>query len=75
MSEAVSKIKSNFRDRVDEVKRFITNEKVTIKAGVSEIIGLKPVQGLCTLVFESLNNVGALVKKQAEITRRWIERI
>lgn len=69
---AVTKVESNLRERVTNVVHVVGAEVQTGKNTLNDITGLRPVAAVVDLVVGTIDNVGALVKTQAEITRRWV---
>ena len=69
---AVSKVESNVRERVTNMVHVVGAEVQTGKNTINDIAGLRPVAAVVDLVVGTIDNVGALVKTQAEITRRWV---
>jgi hypothetical protein len=71
-SKVVGKAQANVKDRIEAITNFPGDAKDTLLSGKSEVMDKKPVQGVLTM----LDNVGSgaikLVKKQVEITRRWV---
>jgi len=71
-SKVISKAQTNVKDRITSVTAFPADAKDTLLSGKDELVGMKPVQAVLTVA----DNVGTgaikLLKKQAEITRRWL---
>jgi len=65
------RIKTNLSDRADAVKTMVSDEIATIKTSVELLKGLKPVQAGVNLTKGTVVNILDMVRKQAEITRRW----
>ena len=73
MAEAAfAKVESNVKERARNVMNVVHAEVQTGKTTLGDITNLKPVAAVVDLVVGTIDNVGALVKTQAEITRRWV---
>ena len=73
MAEAAfARVESNVRERGRNVMNVVGAEVQTGKQTLSDVAGLRPVAAVVDLVIGTVDNVGRLVKTQAEITRRWI---
>jgi len=70
----VDKAMTGVKDRVDDVRRLAKKEVEIVKTFIGDVAELKPVKAAVDLVSDSLENMGDTLKKQAEITRRWIAR-
>lgn len=69
---AVNMVESNIRERGRNVMHVVSSEIQTGKNTLNDVTGLRPVAAVVDLVVGTVDNVGALVKTQAEITRRWV---
>lgn len=66
-------IEANMRDRGGTARGFVSSQQEVLGEFASELTGLKPVQAAVTLLVGSAANLGALIKENAEITRRWLK--
>ncbi len=71
--ELPAKVETGVKDRVDATRDSVKKEVDIVKTFVKDITTLKPVKAVIDLGIDSLDNVGDLIKKQAEITRKWVE--
>lgn len=71
-AEIPSKVESNLKARGSSVRSAVNAEVSTVKTAVRDLIQLKPVKAVVGLVTETVDNIGDLIKDQAEITRRWV---
>lgn len=69
---AINMVESNIRERGRNVMHVVSSEIQTGKNTLNDVTGLRPVAAVVDLVVGTIDNVGALVKTQAEITRRWV---
>ena len=73
MAEAAfARVESNVRERASNVIRVVGAEVQTGKNTLNDVTGMRPVAAAIDLVVGTIDNVGSLVKTQAEITRRWV---
>lgn len=72
MTEVIDRVESNIKAHVDTTRDTFSKEVTIVKTAAKDILALKPVQGVISLIADSIDNVGDGVKKQAEITRRWM---
>jgi len=72
MPEVVDKVEANLKAHVDTTRDTLHKEVTTIKAAAKDFKELKPVQGIVNLIAGSIDNAGEGLRKQAEITRRWV---
>jgi len=70
-AEVPGKVERNLRDRAGAVKTSVGREIQIARTFVRDLVGLRPVKAVVDVTTETLDNVGDLVKSQAEITRRW----
>lgn len=68
----MDKAMSGVRDRIESGKTLIRNEIDVGKGFVTDLTQLKPVEAVVDLFADTVDNTGEFVKKQAEITRRWL---
>ncbi len=71
-AEMPGKVESKIKRRVDAAKNVATREVEIAKTFIGDLTGLRPVKAIIDLGVETLDNVGDLIKKQAEITREWV---
>ena len=65
-------VESNLRQRGQNVLSVVGAEVQTGKNTLNDVVALRPVAAVVDVVVGTIDNVGSLVKTQAEITRRWI---
>jgi hypothetical protein len=68
----MDKAMSGVRERLESGKALIRNEIGVGKGFISDVTQLRPVEAVVDLVADTVDNTGDFVKKQAEITRRWL---
>ena len=71
--ELPDKIESGVTARVDATRKTVKLEVEIGKTFVKDILSFRPVKAIIDLGVDTLENVGDLIKKQAEITRKWAE--
>ncbi|TRZ48291.1 MAG: hypothetical protein D4S01_10600 [Dehalococcoidia bacterium] len=71
--EVPAKIETGVKARVDATRDSVKKEVEIAKTFVKDITTLKPVKAVIDLGLDTLDNVGDLIKKQAELTRDWIK--
>jgi len=67
-----SKVESNIKERIDVSWSLVKEEIETVKTFVNDLMSLKPVKAFVDLTVDTMDNIGDFIKRQAEITRRWI---
>jgi len=72
LAEIGPKVERNIRDRVSAITIIGDNASKAVKGTIEHLKKLEPVQGLAYLTATLGVGVANFVKKQAEITRRWI---
>jgi len=65
-------VESNLRQRGQNVMSVVGAEVQTGKNTLNDVVALRPAAAVVDLVVGTIDNVGNLVKTQAEITRRWV---
>lgn len=70
--EIPGKVERNVKDRVASGRTIVTEEMNTVRTAIKDLVALKPVKAVVGLTVDTLDNVGDLVLKNADITRRWI---
>jgi hypothetical protein len=66
------RVRTNVKDRVESVKIIPSSARETARASLDYLKRLEPVQALCVAAEGAGNGIFRFVKKQAEITRRWV---
>jgi len=61
------------KKRVDALSDYLDRQFNIFRESLRLAFELKPVQSAAHLTYESLDNLGELIKKQAAITREWIK--
>ncbi len=65
------KVKNNVRDRINTVPVLVTTPVDTVMTAGRELIALKPVKALTTIIRNAGNGVAQALDTNADITRRW----
>lgn len=73
MSEIARKVETNIKDRVSAVTLLTDGVAKTIRVGIDHLLKLEPVQAIAAITAEAGDGAGGFVKKQAEISRRWLK--
>jgi len=73
MSEAARKVESNIRERVSSVTLLTDGATKSVRAAIDHLVKIEPVQAVAAFISEVGDGTGSFIKKQAEITRRWIK--
>jgi len=71
-AEVPGKVERGVKSRVDATRDAVKKEVDIVRTFVRDIAGLKPVKAVIDVGVDTLDNVGDLLKKQAEITREWL---
>lgn len=71
-SKVISRAQTNVKDRIEAITAFPGDAKDTLLSGKSEVMDKKPVQGVLTMLDNAGSGAIKLVRKQVEITRRWV---
>jgi len=71
-AEVPGKVERGIKSRVDATRESVKREVDIVRTFVRDIAGLKPVKAVIDLGVDTLDNIGDLIKKQAEITREWV---
>jgi len=61
------------KKRLDTFSSYLDRQFDIFKESLKLAFELKPVQSAAHLTYESLDNLGDLIKKQAAITREWLK--
>lgn len=72
MSEIPRKVESNIKERATSGRSTVNREVTIGKTAIRDLVSLKPVKMTIDFTVDTLDNIGDFIKKQAEITRRWI---
>lgn len=72
IESTLTAVESNLRQRGQNVMHVVGAEVQTGKNTLNDLTGLRPVAAVVDIVVGTIDNVGSLVKTQAEITRRWV---
>lgn len=70
--EVPGKVERNVKDRASSVRAVVNEEVNTVRTAIRDLVALKPIKAVVGLTVDTLDNVGDLVLKNADITRRWI---
>ena len=65
-------VESNLRQRGQNVLSVVGAEVQTGKNTLNDVVALRPVAAAVDVVVGTIDNIGSLIKTQAEITRRWV---
>lgn len=68
----MDKAMTGVRERIDSGKTLVKTEVDIGKSFVRDLTQLKPVVAVVDVVTDTFDNAGGFVKRQAEITRRWL---
>jgi hypothetical protein len=71
-AEVPPKVEAGVKSRVDATRDAVKREVDIVRTFVRDVAGLKPVKAVIDLGVDTLDNVGDWVKRQAEITRKWV---
>jgi len=74
VKKAADKAKTNVKDRFESLKKRGKEEVEVLKTAGRELVELKPVVAAVDAVTGTISTAGEVIKDQALITRRWIER-
>jgi len=66
-------ILDKLKERLDVLSMLITKEIEGVRKTIDLLTQLKPVQAGVTFAEETITSMTEFLKRQAEITRRWIE--
>jgi hypothetical protein len=72
MSEIVTKVEGNLRDRINSVPVLVTKPIDTIMNSAKLLISLKPVKAATNLIEHAGDGAVSFINTQADITRRWV---
>jgi len=73
MAEIARKVETNVKERISAVTVLTDGAAKTIRAGINHLLKLEPVQAVAAVGAEIGDGAADFIKKQAEITRRWLK--
>ena len=72
MSEVVSKVSTNVKDRFNAITKIPEAGKNTLMAAKEDVLALRPLKAIVTVLKGAGDGVLDAVDENLDITRRWI---
>lgn len=73
MAELAKKVETNVKDRISAVTILTDGAAKTIRSAIDHLLKLEPVQAVAAVVADGGDGAADFIKKQAEITRKWLK--
>ena len=73
MSKIAEKVETNIKERISAITLLSDGVAKTFRVGLDHLLKLEPVQALAAVGSEVGDGTGDFIKKQAEISRRWLK--